>query len=113
LGIDLDGDEEAGIYARNDKFIGNIFSGADYLLADILLGTNTKDCSVIGVSTDETVIDNGTGNKIRTAKHSADHQHHGWYDFIEHKGKFPMHLNNGRFPMHSNKGRFPMRSTHR
>jgi hypothetical protein len=93
-GVSLDGDAVAGIYAYDNKLIGNSFSGADYSIADIILGPNTKDCMVVGVSSDETVIDNGTGNTIKTAKHWKNLLHHGWYNFNEHYGNFPMHPNN-------------------
>lgn len=62
-GINLEGDEQSGIYALNANIVGNNFRNAEYEGPDIYLGYFTKNCKVLG-SPHDVVTDNGVGNQV-------------------------------------------------
>jgi hypothetical protein len=63
-------------YANNALLLGNNFSGLESAQADIVLGERSKNCTVIG-NGKESVVDNGTNNKIVGMKKIPCDQHIG------------------------------------
>lgn len=61
---DWTGVEHPAVPARNVLLLGNNLVNLESETADILLGENTTGCTVVGTSARETIVDNGTGNKI-------------------------------------------------
>jgi hypothetical protein len=63
-------------YADNALLLGNSFSGLESTQADIVLGERSKNCTVVG-NGKESVVDNGTNNKIVGMKKKPYDQHIG------------------------------------
>ena len=56
------------VYANNVVVLGNNFNGLKATTADIVLGEKSSNCTVVGNGKDS-VVDNGTDNKIVGMKH--------------------------------------------
>ncbi len=63
VGIMLDGTEATNRWAENNKIMGNNFLNATYTGGNVYLGPFTKNCMVVGVSTDK-VVDFGVNNSV-------------------------------------------------
>jgi hypothetical protein len=63
VGVMLDGTEATSTYAENNKIMGNNFLNATYTGGNVYLGPFTKNCMVVGVSTDK-VVDFGVNNSV-------------------------------------------------
>ncbi len=62
--------------AKNALVLGNNFTGLNPATADIVLGENSMDCTVVG-SGKESVIDNGTNNEVVGMKRKTGGNHSG------------------------------------
>ena len=63
VGVMINGDETTGTFAENNQIIGNNYFGAKYTDASVYLGPYTKNCKVVGVSSDK-VVDLGVNNSV-------------------------------------------------
>ncbi len=77
-GVYIDGDEASGTYAENVKLIGNNLFNATYTEASVYLGPYSRNCKVVGVSTDK-VVDEGVNNSIIGTKAHKQGAHSGKY----------------------------------
>jgi hypothetical protein len=69
--------EELGTgWAKNALLLGNNFTGLNATTADIVLGENSKNCTVVG-NGKESVVDYGTNNIIVGMKRKPYDQHFG------------------------------------
>ena len=62
--------------AKNALILGNNFTGLNPATADIVLGENSMDCTVVGIGK-ESVIDNGTNNAVVGMKRKTGGNHSG------------------------------------
>jgi hypothetical protein len=76
IGVNVDGDEPSCTWADNISIITNNFFKATYTDANVLLGSFTKNCRVIGFKTDK-IVDNGVSNTIIGAKPHKGSEHSG------------------------------------
>jgi hypothetical protein len=75
------------VYANNLHVLGNNFNGLEASTADIVLGEKSSNCTIVG-NGKESVVDNGTDNKIVAMKHKYGGYHPD--AFNRHNFK-PMH----------------------
>ncbi len=77
IGIYIDGDSPAGIFAEDLQLTGNNFFGGTYSDAAVYLGPFSMNCKVVGVPTDQ-VVDLGQNNSIigTKARKSGVHSIH-------------------------------------
>lgn len=79
--------EELGMgSAKNALILGNNFTGFQAISADIHLGANSSNCTVVGNGKDS-VIDEGTGNKIVAMKKKSG----GHHPDVSFRNDFRMH----------------------
>ena len=79
MGVMIDGDADSKTFTEQIKLFGNNFFSATYTNANVYLGPFSRNCTVIGVSTDK--VDNeGVNNSIIGTKVHKQGIHFGQFD---------------------------------